>query len=103
MRSRSACLLFLVWDVLSAAFAPIDAALTSIHDGHGGAGDVARYGALFAVGLAVGLLGLVGYDRYLHRRKQAAAAAVRVPCRCPSARRRHVVSPRGARPARPRC
>jgi ZIP family zinc transporter len=64
-------LLFLVWDVLSAAFEPIDTALTSIHDGHGGAGDVARYGVLFAAGLAVGLLGLVGYDRYLNKRKQA--------------------------------
>jgi ZIP family zinc transporter len=64
-------LLFLVWDVLSAAFEPIDKALDSIHNGTGGGGDVARYGLLFALGLAVGLLGLVGYDRYLQRRKQA--------------------------------
>jgi zinc transporter, ZIP family len=67
-------LLFLVWDVLSAAFDPIDAALSSIHDGNGGGGDVGRYGVLFALGLAVGLLGLVGYDRYLQRRRQASGS-----------------------------
>src|SRR5664279_6561572 len=30
-------LLFLVWDVLSAAWEPIDAALGTVHDGQGGA------------------------------------------------------------------
>jgi ZIP family zinc transporter len=64
-------LLFLVWDVLAHAWEPIDTALGRIHDGKGGAGDVAKYGVLFALGLTVGLLGLVGYDRYLQRRKQA--------------------------------
>ncbi|HEX3336827.1 MAG TPA: ZIP family metal transporter [Jatrophihabitans sp.] len=60
-------LLFLVWDVLSAAWEPIDGALAAIHDNTGGAGPVFGYGALFALGLAVGLLGLVGYDKYLAR------------------------------------
>jgi ZIP family zinc transporter len=60
-------LLFLVWDVLSGAWAPVDAALEGVHEHTGGYGDVAGYGALFVAGLAVGLLGLVGYDRYLHR------------------------------------
>jgi ZIP family zinc transporter len=60
-------LLFLLWDVLSAAWEPIDAALSDVHDGHGGLGDMFGYGALFAGGLAVGLLGLVGYDRHLAR------------------------------------
>jgi zinc transporter, ZIP family len=64
-------LLFLVWDVLSAAWEPIEGALKDIHAGKGGGSSVAGYGALFAGGLAVGLLGLVGYDRYLQRRKQA--------------------------------
>ena len=58
-------LLFLVWDVLSAAWEPIDGALVSVHDGHGGLGSAIGYGALFAAGLAVGLLGLVAYDRRL--------------------------------------
>ena len=60
-------LLFLVWDVLSAAWEPIDNALSAIHDDTGGGGPVAGYGALFVGGLAVGLLGLVAWDAYLHR------------------------------------
>lgn len=58
-------LLFLVWDVLSHAWEPIDSALVAVHDHSGGMGPVLGYGALFAAGLAVGLLGLVGYDRYM--------------------------------------
>ena len=42
-------------------------ALGAIHDGTGGLAPAFGYGALFAAGLAVGLLGLVGYDRYLAR------------------------------------
>lgn len=60
-------LLFLVWDVLSAAWAPIDAALGRLHDGHGGAATAAGYGVIFAAGLAVGLLALVGYERWMAR------------------------------------
>jgi ZIP family zinc transporter len=58
-------LLFLVWDVLSAAWEPIDAALGSVHDGRGGLGSAVGYGLLFAGGLAVGLLSLVGYERWM--------------------------------------
>jgi ZIP family zinc transporter len=58
-------LLFLVWDVLSAAWDPIDSALGAVHEHSGGLGPVFGYGALFAGGLAVGLLGLVAYERYL--------------------------------------
>jgi ZIP family zinc transporter len=60
-------LLFLVWDVFSAAWEPVDAALGAHHEGGGGLGPVFGYGALFAGGLSVGLLGLVAYDRYLAR------------------------------------
>lgn len=56
-------LLFLVWDVLSHAWEPIDSALGAVHDHTGGLSPVFGYGALFAGGLAVGLLGLVAYDR----------------------------------------
>jgi ZIP family zinc transporter len=60
-------LLFLVWDVFSAAWEPIDAALAATHEHTGGLAPVFGYGALFGGGLAVGLLALVGYDRYLSR------------------------------------
>jgi ZIP family zinc transporter len=68
-------LIFLVWDVLSAAWEPIDGALGRLHEGHGGLSTAIGYGALFAGGLAVGLLALVGYERWMVRR----AAVVRVP------------------------
>jgi zinc transporter, ZIP family len=62
-------LLFLVWDVLSGAWEPIDSALSDFHEDKGGLAPAFGYGALFAGGLAVGLLALVGYDRYLDRAK----------------------------------
>jgi len=60
-------LLFLVWDVFSHAWAPIDEALTSVHDGKGGLGTAAGYGVLFTAGLAAGLLSLVYYERWIGR------------------------------------
>ncbi len=60
-------LLFLVWDVLTHAWEPIDVALAAVHDGSAGIGPALGYGVLFAVGLAVGLLSLVAYERWLHR------------------------------------
>ncbi|MGZ4495378.1 MAG: ZIP family metal transporter [Nocardioides sp.] len=68
-------LLFLVWDVLSAAWEPIDAALTSVHDSTGGLGPVIGYGALFFAGLAVGLLSLVWYERWMARQVKAVPTA----------------------------
>jgi ZIP family zinc transporter len=61
-------LLFLVWDVLSAAWAPIDDALTSAHDGKGGLVVAAGYGVLFAAGLAAGLLSLVYYEKWMEQK-----------------------------------
>lgn len=66
-------LVFLIWDVLSAAWEPIDSALTDIHLHHARYGALAGYGALFAGGIAVGLLGLVGYDRWIARRRSTAS------------------------------
>jgi len=60
-------LLFLFWDVLAAAWEPIDGALGQPHHGLHWLGKAIGYGALFAGGITVGLLGLVGYDRYLAR------------------------------------
>jgi ZIP family zinc transporter len=61
-------LIFLVWDVLSAAWEPIDSALGDIHEHHGGLGRAIGYGALFAGGLAVGLLSLLYYEMWMSRR-----------------------------------
>jgi ZIP family zinc transporter len=68
-------LLFLVWDVLSAAWEPIDAALGSVHEGDGGLGTAIGYGLLAAAGLSVGLLSLVFYERWMGRHVAARPAA----------------------------
>ncbi len=71
-------LLFLVWDVLSHAWAPIDDALASFHAGKGALGAAAGYGVLFASGLTVGLLSLVYYQSWMVQRisrAQTSAAA----------------------------
>jgi ZIP family zinc transporter len=60
-------LLFLIWDVLSAAVEPVEGALTAGHD--------ARFlglAALLAVGFGVGLLSLELYDSWLRRRRDRA-------------------------------
>jgi zinc transporter, ZIP family len=67
-------LLFLVWDVLSAAWEPIDSALAAVHEHTGGLAPVFGYGSLFTVGITVGLLSLVFYERYM---KNAAAKTQR--------------------------
>ncbi len=57
-------LIFLVWDVLAHAWEPVDTALADQHWG-GALVD----GLVLAVGLGVGLLGLVYYDRWMARRR----------------------------------
>jgi ZIP family zinc transporter len=61
-------LVFLVWDVLTHAWEPVDAALGQLHDGSGGLGPVIGYGALFLAGLGIGLFSLVGYETWMARR-----------------------------------
>jgi ZIP family zinc transporter len=60
-------LIFLVWDILSAAWEPVDGALIELHDHGTGAATLAGYGSLFVGGLAIGLLGLVAYERWMSR------------------------------------
>jgi len=74
-------LLFLFWDVLSAAWTPIDDALTSVHEGKGGLGVAAGYGALFAFGLGTGLLALVYYERWMARQSPLAQTNLEGPVR----------------------
>jgi ZIP family zinc transporter len=61
-------LLFLVWDVLSHAWTPIDAALANLHDHKGGIGPVVGYAALFFTGIGTGLVGLVYYERLMTKK-----------------------------------
>jgi ZIP family zinc transporter len=57
-------LVFLLFDVLSHANEPVEAALTAAHGGTGTWLRFAGLAAVFAVGLAVGLVGLVRFDRW---------------------------------------
>src|SRR6476646_949806 len=68
-------LIFLIWDVLVHAFEPVDVALGKLHDGSGGIGPVAGYGALFFLGLTVGLGSLVLYERWLGSRARATTSS----------------------------
>lgn len=61
-------LIFLVWDVLAHAWEPIDEAL-----GKHTWGTVASGGFTLVVGLTIGLAGLVHYDGWIARRREAAA------------------------------
>jgi zinc transporter, ZIP family len=60
-------LIFLIWDVLSAAWQPIDAALSDFHAGNGGLARATGYGALFVGALAVGLLSMIAYQHWMAR------------------------------------
>jgi zinc transporter, ZIP family len=66
-------LLFLFWDVVSAAVDGIEAALHDAVAGTGAWGDFALLTATGAAGLAVSLLGLVGYERWLANRGASSA------------------------------
>ncbi|RPE42239.1 ZIP family zinc transporter [Streptomyces sp. Ag109_O5-1] len=61
-------LIFLVWDVLTHAWEPIDEAL-----GKHVWGTVASGGSTLVAGLTIGLAGLVHYDGWIARRREAAA------------------------------
>jgi ZIP family zinc transporter len=89
-------LLFLVWDVLSAAWEPIDAALGSIHEGDGGVGAALGYGLLAVAGLTVGLVTLVHYERWMGRPARTLSAGGQARPQGPGAMTAgEVVAPRG--------
>jgi ZIP family zinc transporter len=72
-------LVFLLWDVLGHANEPVETALLAAKDG---SGTWVRFGglaAMFAGGIAVGLVGLVYYDGWMGRRQASAGAAGRPP------------------------
>lgn len=67
-------LIFLVWDVLSQAWGPVDTALSS-HQ----VGPALGQGLLMAACIGVGLLSLTYVDRYMKRRALALASPIRPP------------------------
>ena len=62
-------LVFLVWDVFTHAWEPIDTALGNLHDHHGGLGPVLGYSALFFAGTGVGLISLAYFEQFLGNRR----------------------------------
>ena len=64
-------LLFLLFDVLQGAVEPVDGALQGAVDG-GSWARFAWYAALFAVGVGAGLMSLVYYDGWMHRKRNSA-------------------------------
>lgn len=66
-------LVFLLWDILTKASEPINDALAKAKEGNAAA--FALLLALFAVGLGVGLLGLVYFDRVVIRRARRGGEA----------------------------
>jgi ZIP family zinc transporter len=65
-------LLFLFWDVLTAAVEPVESALTAAAAHDGTWTRVLALGTLFVAGLGVGLLSLVYWERLVSRRRAAA-------------------------------
>ncbi|MGO4536743.1 ZIP family metal transporter [Leifsonia sp. 2MCAF36] len=65
-------LLFLLWDVLVHAVEPVEAALTAASVAHSASWwPFIGLAALLFLGVGVGLLGLVAYDRWIARRARA--------------------------------
>jgi ZIP family zinc transporter len=62
-------LIFLIWDVFSHAYAPIDTALANLRNHTATIWPVFGYASLFFLGTGVGLLSLVYYERFLARHK----------------------------------
>src|SRR5215813_6777985 len=63
-------LIFLLWDVLAHAWEPVDAALSDKKYG-----TASVDGAVMAVAVGVGLLGLVYFDQWVGRRARRASSA----------------------------
>src|SRR5437588_12333432 len=70
-------LVFLLFDVLSHANEPVERALIAARDGKDSWGRFAWLAAIFAIGLGIGLVGLVYYDRSVKRRSKGGVLAAR--------------------------
>jgi zinc transporter, ZIP family len=66
-------LVFLLWDVLANGWQPVVDAMTTAQAGKGTWPHFAGMAAMFGVSLAVGLIGLVYYDRWMSARSKSKA------------------------------
>src|SRR5947209_13360810 len=64
-------ILFLVWDILTAAVEPVEASLEAAVHGSGATGDFVLDVVAFAVSIAFGLLSLVWFASRVRRRRAA--------------------------------
>ncbi|MCI0157511.1 ZIP family metal transporter [Leifsonia shinshuensis] len=87
-------LIFLLWDVLSQAWEPVDKALSSHR-----IGPALGQGLLMAACIGVGLLSLTYVDRYLKRRALALASPIRPPAGTEGAHHGHGAHPTPTGPA----
>ncbi len=71
-------ILFLIWDILSQAVEPVEAALHAAHDGTGPVGEFVALAIAGAGGLAVGLLAIVWVTRRLRPAHDAAFDSTRI-------------------------
>ena len=71
-------LLFLFWDVLSGSFDTVETALTDANEHGASWWRFLGLGALFFVAVALGLVSLVYYDRWLSRRRAPGPGAAAV-------------------------
>src|SRR6476646_10370171 len=72
-------LLFLFFDILSHANEAVEGSLTAATDGSGTWSRFAASALTLTVGLAVGLLGLVWYERRMTRRRPRSVGAAAAP------------------------
>ena len=72
-------LIFLLWDVLSKGWQPVEDAMTTAQAGKGTWLHFGGLAAIFGIGMTIGLVGLVYYDRYMGRaaKRNPAAAATK--------------------------
>jgi ZIP family zinc transporter len=92
-------LLFLLWDVLTNGWQPVEDAMLSAQQGKTTWLHFVGLAAIFGLGLTIGLVGLVYYDRYMSAAaKRSATTVPAVPGYGPGAASAEELAPR-ARPA----
>jgi len=71
-------LFFLLWDVLTKGWAPVETAMMDAQHGHGSWLHFGGLAAVFGIGIGIGLVGLVYYDRYMAATARRAPAGPRL-------------------------